>query len=237
MNLTTARAFVSSAVRDGSSESATNIDQAIQAACDRFCRLAKCVIKTDSVAITEDSTSFPLAVPLANGFRPERVLDAWITGEPDPLALIDYGTLNTLAANDDGTGVPTRLAFLDNTGNGLLWPTPNDDFTAKLRYWQPFGITVSSVFSTSWTPGTADADTLAGTLNIPDDVIKPVLYEGAAAILKGPSPEVAYASAAWARFLDYCREMAGSGNLGARTMQRGRASDQYRRAAYYPGSA
>jgi hypothetical protein len=119
---------------------------------------------------------------------------------------VDYPTVARLAARDESTGVPTRLAFLDTTSDGLLWREPGDDYTAKLRYWLPFTI---------WTPGDDD-DT---QLNLPDDVLIPVLIEGAAAVLKGPSPESAYAREAWGRFEAYCLRMAGAGTLGARVVQ------------------
>jgi hypothetical protein len=219
MTVEAARAWVRNAVRDGTddtAEGAANVDRAIMLAGNHFCRATRYVKRTDSVAITSGSTVFPLAASIAAGFLPERILDAWVGGQPDPLRIAGYAELNTLAADGayEGTGAPTRLAFLDNASDGLLWPTPAASYTARLRFWQPF---------TTWTIGGTDGGTLATQLNIPTDVIMPVLNDGAAAILKGPSPEKAFGSQAWGRFLAYERQMTGAGGLGERTVQRNSA--------------
>lgn len=218
MTVEAARLWVRNACRDSvdtTAENVANIDRAIQLVGNHFCRATKYVKRTDSVAITNASTAFPLAASIAAGFLPERKLDAWIDGQPDPLRFASYAELNTLAANGSvGGSAPTHLAFLDNASDGLLWPTPGAAYTARLRFWQPF---------TTWTLGAEDAGTLATQLNLPDDVIMPILSDGAAAILKAPSPEKAFGSQAWGRFLAYERQMMGAGGLGERTVQRNAA--------------
>lgn len=218
MTVETARAIVTAMVRDGSGESVVHLDYAIQLAGDHFCRTTRSVIRTDSVTITDASTSFPLTSPIASGFRPERIIDAWLTTEPNPLTIVDYHDLQVLAADDAGTGIPTRLAFLDNTSNGLLWKTPGAAYTARLRYWLPF---------TVWTPGATDGETLATVLNIPTDIIRPVLTLGAASVLKGPSPEAAFATESWRKFEEYEMQQMGGGNLGSRVTFRNPVRGRY----------
>jgi hypothetical protein len=216
MILSDARDWLRRCVRDGTDdtlETPADVDRAIQQAGNYFCRQTRYVKKTMDVAITEGSTAFLTTLPIAAGFLPERILDVWITGEETPVHLIDYPTLAKTAARDATAGVPTALAFLDTTSNGLLWREPDDDYTARLRFWQPFGVVVAGALSL-WTPGTATSGTLLGTLNIPDDIIEPVITLGAAGILKLPTKE--FKRNLWDEFKVYCGEMRGAGGLGAR---------------------
>jgi hypothetical protein len=220
MNITDARLWVRDAIRDGASTahfSDATIDRAIQQAGLQFCRETRAVTRTDSVTITEGSTSFPTTTPLTFGFLPERILDVRISGEETTLTLVDIGMLNRLTAQDDSAGVPTALAFETTTGNGTLWKEPDDGYTAKLRYYQPFGVTVSATFSTLWTAGTDVSATLAGTLNIPDHLIPPVLKYGAAgAALEANKETRALADMLMRQFRDYIAMTKGAGGLGAR---------------------
>lgn len=222
MTITEARLWVRGAVRDAGGDSTVyldiDVDRAILEAGDHFLRETRYVKKTDNVAITAGSTAFPTTIPIASGFLPERVIDVWITGEETPLQLVDYPVVARQAARDTSADVPTLLAFLSTTGDGLLWPEPDAAYTAKLRYWQPFGVTVATVFSEGWTAGTTTAGTLAGTLNIPDSIIRPVLTLGAAGILKTPSKENGYGETTRKEFEAYCTRMKGAGNLGSRVI-------------------
>lgn len=215
MTVSTARAWVRDALRDGGDStifSDATIDRAIQQAGNYYCRMTRSIKRTDSVTITEGSTSFPLTAPIAAGFRPERVIDVWITGQTTPLQLLDYAAVVALAADDDSSDVPAVLAFLDESGNGYLWPEPDDDYTAKLRYWLPF---------TTWTAGSDDST----TLNIPTDLIMPVLKDGAAGVALEANKETrAYAGLLWEKFKAYCVEMKGAGDLGARVTYRQKAA-------------
>lgn len=227
MNITDAREWVRDAVRDMADTSrftANTIDRAIQQAGMQFCRETRSVIRTDSVTITEDSTSFPIVTPLTFGFLPERLIDVWITNEEtayhEELTVVSYQELAQLAKQDDGSSVPTHLAFRSGSAAGTLWRVPDDGYTADLRYWQPFGVTVSAAFSL-WTPGTADAPTLAGTLNIPDHNIMPVLkYGAAAAALEANKETRPLAEMLMGQFKAHIAETMGSGNLGPRVLYR-----------------
>jgi hypothetical protein len=212
MTVATAREFVRDSLRDGgdSSHFATaTIDRSIQMAGDEFCRRTRAVVRTDSVAITAASTSFPLTAPIAAGFRPLRVLDAWVQSEETPLILTDYEDVNRLHATYPGrSGVPTHLGFLDESGNGYLFPTPSEAATAKLRYALPF---------TTWTAGSGD-DT---SLNIPTDLIIPVLKYGAAANALGANKETRELSGHLrGLFEQYIAETRGLGGLGVKEIQR-----------------
>lgn len=225
MDITTARAWVLDAVRDQSGVETTQVDRATMHACREFCRLTRAITRTDDITITSGSSAFPLTVPIANGFRRERILRVWIDGQARPISVIGYPDLNELIAEGVAEeGYPTHLAIVSDTATaGVLWPTPAAAYTGKLSFWQPFGTTKSSTFATSWVPGTTSD--LDAVLNIPDDLIAPVLTFGAAALIRTPSPEVAFGTEAWARFLAYCVECEGSMNTGRKSIQRVSARD------------
>jgi hypothetical protein len=75
---------------------------------------------------------------------------------------------------------------------------------------------------------------LAGTINLPDDVLRPVLTLGASGILKAPSPEEGYEVMRRGAFADYTNRMKGSGGLGVRVNYREKAS-AFRSEPAWPG--
>ena len=218
MNLTDARAWVRSAVADGNSSSNysdTDVDRAILAAGNFFCRVTKAIKRADTVALAEGDPEFDITTPIANGFRPERLIDATLIGEvvaggPEALSVIEWPQLNAAQATDENEGTPQALAFIDGT-TAEVWPTPNDDYSVRLRYWLPF---------TTFTPGTGSPGSV--TLNIPDDYLPSVLGDGAAAELTAGHVKNKFGIAARERFLQYCKVMQGAGNLGAKVIYRAR---------------
>lgn len=215
MNLKDARDFVRQFSRDAEDDvlySPADIDRAIQYAGDHFCRATKCVRTTTTSPLTSGDPTVPLSTPIATAnFKAERLIDAYIIGQPvdssvpTALEVTDYPDLNGRQSSTATTGTPYLLAFKD-AATAFVYPTPDQAYTLTLSYWLPF---------TRWTPGQASG---AVVLNIDDEYIQPVLAEGACAVLKGPSPDAAYASAAWTRFLDYEKRMSNAGHLGARVV-------------------
>ncbi len=210
MILTDARLWVRDAIRDGADTSTFSddtIDRAIQQAGNKYCRETRSIVRTDSVAITAESTAFPVTTPLTLGFRPERIVDVWLTTEPDPLAIVSYENIQRKATVDAGAATPTHLAFLDDTSAGLLWRTPHEDLTARMRWWVPF---------TSWTPGGSGST----TLNIPDDLIMPVLKYGAAAMALEANKETrALAGMLMEQFDAHILQNMGAGSLGEKIIE------------------
>lgn len=193
-------------VRDGNDTTTypdVDIDNAIQEVGRRLCRQTRCLTKVSSVAITAASTAFPVTTPLSLGFHPERVIDCFLSGEDRNLRLVDWPTLNGFAARDTPEGMPELLAFQDATSAGIVWPTPDAAYTAKLRWWLPF---------TSWTAG--DSSSNATTLNLPDELLDVVIRLGAPAMVKFPSAEKLFSSTLWQLYLAEEKRLAGAGRLG-----------------------
>lgn len=230
MNLATARDWAKSFVRDASKENKPNVDRAIRLACSEFVKISKCVTVAGSVTLTANSAVFNVSALLATGFRSDRFIDCYVDGYANPITVVDYPALNEMiVCGTSASPTPTHVAFPTPLSNGKLFPTPGATLTATLRYNQPFGITVSGTFAESWTEGTDDADTLAGVLNVEEDYIMPVLAQGAAAILKAPTPEAAYGSREWAKFVAYCGQSLGAASTGGSSIQRRSSRDLRRR--------
>jgi hypothetical protein len=212
MTLTTARDWVRNAVsdaKDGNRYSDTDIDRAIISAGQEFCRRTKCLKRVDSVSVSAGDEDFPLTGnPLTYGFRPERLIDVFLMGEPDSLKVIDYTDLNAALAEDTTQGTPGAIAFLD-AATAQLYPIPDIAYTAKLRFWLQFS---------DWTPGTSSPDSII--LNLPNDYLPAVLNDGAPAILTAPDKKNAFSVAARARFEAYIVGMLSAGTFGARVVYR-----------------
>jgi hypothetical protein len=207
MTITEARAWLRNFATDSDSTryDTTILDQAIQFAGNEFCRRTRAVRKVQTISFTASDDTPDVSAAVTAYFRPERLIDLFIVGEVNPLAVVDYVDLNQWATEDATEGVPRVAAFLDAT-TMYLWPTPDTAYTAKLRFWQPF---------TAWTPGAADG---SATLNLPDDYLHAVLNFGAAAVLKSPAKEQAFASKAWEQFEKYVQQFKGAGTVGARVV-------------------
>jgi hypothetical protein len=195
-------------VRDGNDTTTLTdeiLDNALLEVGRRFCRQTRCLLTSSTVAITAASSSFPVTVPLAAGWTPERIIDVIIAGEDRTLRLVDYPTINSYIARDDSEGMPELLAFIDASTAGTLWPTPDIAYTAKMRWWLPF---------TSWTAGDSGANSTS--INLPDELLDCVIRFGAPALLKYPSAEQAFASEMWKMYLDEETRHKHAGRLGAR---------------------
>lgn len=207
-----ARERVRRNVRDGNDTTTitdVDVDNALQEAGRRLCRDARCLVQVSSVTITSASTSFPVTTPLTLGFHPERIIDCHLVGEERPLRFVDWPTLVAYADRDTASGVPELLAFQDAASAGILWPTPNANYTAKLRWFLPF---------TSWTAGDSGAN--ATTLNLPDELLDVVIRLGAPALIKFPTAEKLFSSTLWKLFMEEVQRLRSAGRMGVREVIR-----------------
>lgn len=201
--LTTAREIVELlAVRLPGAETAAGtdnikrVDYAIKAAGDEFVRRTKCARTTDdTLVLTADDEDFDTSS--LTDFDPSRVIKIEVEhpteGTIYPARRSTYDTVRTWRRNGierydyypytnsaDQVGVPAVFGWRD-ASNAIVAPLPGLAWKVLLTYWDLF---------TSWTIGTATPNSV--TLNIPDDLIYPVLQHGAAFYLnKAVAPQQA----------------------------------------------
>lgn len=220
MTLTTARAWVRSYARGGGSAtqySNTDIDHAIIDICERFLRKTLAVQVAGTVALTADSAAFDVSGLTL--FRPERILRANVLTLECELELTDWEAQYRKQIECTSTGRPKTLAFETSFATGgEVWPTPDVNYSLRLRWWQSFS---------AFTPGTAsDATT---TFNIPNDWLPTILSYGVPAQLQGNDPKYKYAAESWAKYLEFEASMLGAGSRGAKVVIRESVRDLERR--------
>jgi hypothetical protein len=190
VTLTTARAIVRQFARnaqDSSMYDTADVDRAIAFIGTRFCRVTKCVkTKTAMTALTISSAALP-AFP--TGFRPERLIRAYITDYP-MLRVVDTDLLRRWRNTTPRTDTPEMIAF-DSQTTGEVYPTPVAASVITLLWWESF---------TTFTAGTATPD--AVTLNIPEDILNEILVWGPPCVLQWNDPEHGYASSGWQKYLE-----------------------------------
>lgn len=169
MNLASARDFVRQFARnagDSSIHPDANIDRAIQLACDEFLRRTRLLRTVSTLSLSLGSAALPA---LPTGFRPERLIRAYIAGQGE-LDVTDHATLAARRLAYNETGLPEIVAFTSWT-SGEVYPTPGSAYTLSLLWHEPM---------VTWTPGAAGSSV---TPNIPDDQLRPILCWGATAYL------------------------------------------------------
>lgn len=231
MKLSTAQEWVRRATRDGNDDSTYtpgDIDRAVIAASVYFCRETRCVRKATSIALTAASSSMPItALTTAGNFAPEQTLDVLLTSpaKQDPLMAVDYSELLGYAATSTSSGVPSLFAFLDPT-TAAIWPAPDQNYTATLRWWQSFGASENGGTVSLWEPG-AEAYDL--DLNIPDAYLPEVLSNGAVSYLLSGSVDGGDGGPAGQRFAAYVARMKSAGSLGSKVINRSSVSQEIAR--------
>lgn len=225
MTLTTARAWVVQFARNaaGAAEvySAAQVDRAIQMVGNHFLRHTQILKTLSTVALAADSAEVSLAG--LTGFRPDRLLRAYLVGEAEPLEIVDYEEVHRAAAESSATGTPLRLAFAD-WSTGRVSPTPDAIYSLQLLWLTPF---------TTWTPGTESPDDV--TLNLPDEILAEILPYGPPAVLQHNEEEQRYASASWRKYLEIADSMIGLGTIMGQTGQRTSPWGAAQRAGRDPG--
>lgn len=190
MTLKTARSILELSSRlPGSETSAgtnnlSRVDYALKAAFDEYVRETKCTRTTnDTLTLTADSEDFSTAG--VSNFDPSRIIRIGIE-DPDDGSIFDaehagYDEVRQWRISRTGrlewadylgsafkSGMPRVFGWRD-ASNAIVAPLPSKAWKVRLTYWET---------ATSWTIGTSSpADVV---LNIPEDVIQPVIQHGAA---------------------------------------------------------
>jgi hypothetical protein len=212
MTLSEARAYVGQFARNAGGEDVYSLadkDRAIRLVGEQFCRVTRCLPRVDAVALTAGSAVAPVA-SIGGAFRPERLVGARLAGASGTLALCGWDPLQDLLADRPATGKPAKLAFED-PATANVYPTPDANYTVRVRWWQPF---------TSWTPGVASVVADGITLNVPADLLAQILPYGPPAVLQHNVPEHRYASESWRKYLAIEAGLRGANNLGVRVFDR-----------------
>jgi hypothetical protein len=209
----------------GSSTAYTDaeITDAIQTVCDEFIRITKCTKRVDTISLTAAAAGVLPTLP--TGFRPDRLISAYLTGSnvvssssgyynpiygegrrdgwgppySATLGVIPYQQLIEMKYTGAVTGQPQYLAFSSGvveSAAGEVFPVPGETYTANLLWFKAFS--------------TADS-----TWVIADDYLSQILSRGVPAFLQRTEPEATYAVREWAEYQNWVREVATAGNLGA----------------------
>lgn len=208
MNLSDARTWILDAARNAGEPgtySAERVDMALQFVGNQFCRTTHYLRRAASVTLTPSSPAVSFAA--VSEFRPERLTQAYVVGFSGGVSIEDWQTVYDLVVDQASAGVPTKLAFEDDDVCNV-WPIPDIAYTMRFRFWRPF---------TTWTLG---AEPSGVTLNLPDDVLMPILRYGAPAALQHSEPETLYANESWKKYLDWERSMVGANSPPVQTARR-----------------
>lgn len=222
MTLTEARDIVRRAIRDGNDDTmfpTLDVDRTIQFAGDRFVNKTRLLKASNDVAIAESVADFPITTLVTAGFRPDRLIVATLISPTDTidgkaLTVVSYEELIRLKDTSTTEAMPQALNFLSWT-SASVWPTPDQAYTAKVLWYPPF---------TVFTAGTTDPGSV--TLNISDDLLRPVLIYGAASVLTLPTKDRKFAAEAWAAYLEFEKSHMGAGNMGVKAIQLTRRSER-----------
>lgn len=193
MTIAQARAVLTDAGRNvtAATNDETNLDYAIQAAGNEFVSRTKCLVVYDTILIASPTSNL-VDGDWASDFRPDRLLRAWVITTNDDradLQVVPYVDLLAMHAEDSTEGVPTQLAFQSTSDNtSKLWREPDAAFTIHYQYYAPF---------TEYTAGVTGSGA-NDPLNIPEDMIRPVINCGAVYYLLKNMPE-------HADWVDRCR--------------------------------
>ncbi len=122
------------------------------------------------------------------------------------LEVIPFNEFLTRQTRIPMTMQPTTLSF-ETWQTAQVYPTPDQAYTMKIR-WNPM--------FTEWTPGATDATTVATTVNVPLDLMRPTLVFGATSILQMSNTEQHYATTAAARFEKFILDTLRAGSTGVK---------------------
>ncbi len=183
----------------------------------------------------------------------------WPYEQSAELTVTDPATIINLRQGAPASYQPYMMAFT-NYFTGMVYPTPNYDFSLLLRWYEPFtqfvpgtqgtwsatktyypGDTASTgttIFeysggiagsagnnptnATYWTVAGTGVSTAPSTISAPttftDNILRPVLIDGAACYLLNTDPDRKYAQTSRANFDRYIARMGSRGNIGVRSI-------------------
>lgn len=182
---------------------------AIRALLEDFVRRTRCVTKVDTFAITSGSTTVTLAG--ITGMHTERINEIWISGDKhNRIAVSDITEVDEWLACSTNTHQPCKIGFTTTAGVGRVFPTPDANYTASVRWWPDV---------TAWTPGDTGVASLA--LNIPGDLARSAVYKGGIWFMQKNQPEHAkIVDQSQTEYEAFVTRNMGAGNLGVRSLTR-----------------
>jgi hypothetical protein len=213
MTIATARALIQAHARNGDTYTATQLDYAIIDIGNDFVNRTRCTRTAASINTVADTSA--LSFSSVTNFRPDRLIKMWYaTDFESGIQVVEH--LDVLALHDHhaAEGVPTHIGFADFT-SGVLYPTPDAIYALAYTWTPPF---------TVYTPGQATTSTV---LNIPDDLIYPVMRFGGVANVQQTMIELqGMVSAERKGYEEHVRRTIGTmANLGAQTSIRTRIAE------------
>jgi hypothetical protein len=235
MNVQTARQYVQQFARSAGSTDeypVIELDRAIKMACDEFISESKYLKTVDTLTLTSGSDALPT---LPTGFRPERLLSAYLTGSNVTVsggisrdsswpgyylddstreytgearrAALNISPYERLLDLKYGIGESSQPTSIAFSSHtaGIVYPTPDENFTLVLRW---------VGFVTTWTDGATDSTTVATTINLPDDILRFILTYGATSYLQHTEPTAGYAAQSYQKFKGFIERHKNAGSLG-----------------------
>lgn len=222
MNRTTARKIIRAATDSGGDTdrySNTDVDVALLLVGNDFVARTGCTHQLDQVAIVAATATVDFSA--LTGFRDEFLEEASVVESDDYAAGNVENGLRIVAWADlrlqrgqfgTSTGTPELLAFRTTT-LAHLWRIPSHAGSLDV-WWRPPFTTID--------PGTADD---GATLNIPDDLITPVLVHGAALIVQMTDPEAIEKALRSGAYDRHVMQSAGRGGRAPKSFRRKTLAD------------
>lgn len=196
MNLLEARNITTDGVLHigNSTFSPAKIDRAIQFALNYFVNETRCVTAKGTLAIQKDA--YEVDFSELDGFQPSFVQHMRIGFRQ--LQIADYEYVRGELEMGGVAGRPTHIGFETFT-NAIISPEADDDYTLTVSWNPP---------ATTWVPGLDVSEANELELNVPDRLIRPALWYGAAAALVyGQMDGNPWPSTGWQLFQQYTEQV------------------------------
>ncbi len=222
MTRTTARKIIRAATDSGGDTdrySNLDIDVALLLVGNDFVGRTACTHQLSQVAIVAATATVDFVA--LTGFRDEFAEEISLVESPSYAAGVVQDALRVVAWSDlrlergqrgIALGTPELIAFKTTT-LAHLWRTPAYAGTLDVWWHPPF---------TSFDPGTADD---GAALNIPDDLITPVLVHGAAVIVQMTDPEAIERALRTGAYDAHVMRSSGRGGRAPRSFRRTTLAD------------
>ena len=195
---------------DANSFTPIKLDEAIQAACNRFLRETKTQRSTRSLSVTTGTSSYDLATEFTAGFGSDQIVGVPYLAAPDyrPVQIFDFEVIRREYDASASSGRPDMIAFHGSAAT--VYPTPDDNYTVTMNTWE-------LIDTTNWEIGGTDDTTLAITLNVPEQWVRDVLWWGGRAYMIYGAPGHDDDRAAMGEFLNIIERAKGTGQRSGRT--------------------
>jgi len=182
------------------------VDRCLITVLEDFMMETKCTTVSGTVAVV--GTSQVVTISGLTRFRPERIkfvefykINESTTNPGLLVEVVNYKSITnsySVTGTAVGTSTPKEIAFRDET-TAVLKSTPGTTYNrAMFTYFDRLD---------SWTPGGIATGT--NVLNIPDEFIVNAIWDGATSYLMHNDPKSNFQNAAYQRYRDYVRRVAG----------------------------